>query len=152
MTALLLPTSRLVVEGWLQLAAPGVPVGTQVPEVKDAPGIVTSGFIRIDGFGGGPDRDVPYNAPVAFLACWFPPADRTGMAQWERAEQLARQIVAATYDRAFMGVRIDLSAVGNYAPARVHTAVALTEPDRVEEEKSDWARVDLDLGLDWSPA
>lgn len=153
MTALLLPTSRLVAEGWLRLAVPGVGVGSELPEVKDAPELRTAGFVRLPIVGGGPDRYVPsYRQPVASAECWFAPAERTGAPQWSHAEQLAERIVAATADRALMGVLVDLSAIGNYPLARVHSVVALSEPDRVEEDDSDWSRVDIDLGLDWSPA
>lgn len=147
---LLLPTSRLVAEGWVRLAVPGVGVGSALPTVEDQPSMRSAGFVRIDGIGGSPDRDVRFYSPTVFLSCWFPPAERTGVVQWTRADQLAERLKAATYDGALRQVLIE--PPGNYAPARVHTAIALAEPDRVEEEASDWARSDIDITVNWTPA
>lgn len=151
MSSPLLPTTRLVVAGWLQLAAPGVQVATAVPEASDT--LRAAGFLQVvTGVGGGPDRDVPtYRAPITQVSVWWPPALRAEFSHWHRAEQLAEKLVAATDDRALTGVLIDLSTVGAYGAARVHDVTAVSEPDPVEDDPSDWARYDLDLALTWSP-
>lgn len=159
MTALLLPTTKLVVIGWLKLAVPGPGVDTDLPDPNDPDqaaayaAVQTDGFLRIAGAGGSPDRDVPMRSPVTQVECWFAPRpDRKTTSARSRAEQLANRVLNASYDEAFMGQVIDLSTIGSYAPARVHTVTALTEPDEVAEDKSDWSRFDIDIELLWSAA
>jgi hypothetical protein len=108
--------------------------------------------MRTAQVGGSPDRYVPMREPVVQVECWLPPPASGRQASWARAEQLANRVVAATYDRSLMGRLIDLSTVGNYAPARVHTVIALSEPDPVEEDDSDWSRFDVDLEFRWTTA
>lgn len=159
MTApLLLPTTRYVVAGWLQLAVPGVGVGSELPDPDEQDQAAAyeaaraAGFMRTALVGGSPDRYVPMREPVVQVECWFPPPASGRQASWARAEQLANRVLAATYDGSLMGRLIDLSQVGSYAPARVHTVTALSEPDPVQEDQSDWARYDLDVSLMWTPA
>lgn len=150
MTTLLLPTTRLVAVGWLQLALPGVGVGTILPPADDE--LRTVGFVRIAPVGGSPDAYVPMRMPVVQAECWTAPVVSTGKASRSRAEQLANRILAATYDEALQGAVIDLSPVGSFAPARVHTVTAMTEPGEVEGDTTDWSRFDLDIELLWSAA
>jgi hypothetical protein len=155
---LLLPTTRFVAAGWLQLAVPGVGVGTELPDPGEQDQAAayaaarTNGFMRTAQVGGSPHRYVPMREPVVQVECWFPPPASGKQASWARAEQLANRVVAATYERSLMGRLIDLSTVGNYAPARVHTVIALSEPDPVEEDDSDWSRFDVDLEFRWTTA
>lgn len=142
------PTSRLVAVGWLSLALPGVGVGTELP--KGSAASPTTGYLRTAVIGGTPGRDVPMRGPVVAAECWFPPHADTGDASWARAEDLAERVIAATYNPALMGVVVDLSSVGSYAPARVHTVVALAEPRRDENDPSGWARLDVDLAINWT--
>lgn len=156
MTALLLPTTKLVMIGWLKLALPGPGVDTDLPTEDDPAAYVavqTDGFLRIAGAGGSPHPDVPMRQPIVQVECWFAPRpDRKPVAARNRAEQLANRVLDATYDPALMGQVIDLSGIGDYAPARVHTVTALTEPDEVEEDASDWSRWDVDVEVLWSAA
>lgn len=159
MSALLLPTTTLVAVGWLKMAVPGPAVGTDLPDPDDPAqaaayvAMQTDGFLRIANVGGSPDLYLPMRAPVEQVECWFPPpAGRTAGAARSRAEQLANRVLNATYDPALMGQVIDLSTVGSYAPVRVHTVSAFTEPDEVEADKSDWSRFDVDIELLWSAA
>lgn len=150
MSSPLLPTTRLVATAWLQAAVPGPGVGKKLPEASDA--LRANGFLRVvPGVGGGPDRDVPaYRSPIVQVECWWPPATRSQFDHWTYAEQLAERVVAATGDGALMGLPVDLSTVGNYGPARVHDVIALSDPDLVEEDPSDWARYDVDLLINWT--
>lgn len=136
------PTSTAVAEAWLRLAVPGVHAGTRLPAVDQS--FRESGAIRLDAVGGTPDRDVPIRAPVVGVSCWFPPQSN-GAAPWGRAEQLAERLVAATYNPDLQGVRI----TGKYAPARVLAVLALSEPVRIENDPSDFARYDVDLLINW---
>jgi hypothetical protein len=145
------PTSDLVLLGWLTLALPDVGVGDKLPPPDEA--TREAGFVRgyvLPG-GGRIDRDVPLRSPVAAAECWFPPAEGSTKPRWHRAGQVARLVVDATFDPALMGVLVT-PAVGDYAPARVHTVVALGEPSRVENDPSNYARFDVDLQITWSDA
>lgn len=149
---LLLPITRYVAAGWLQLAVPGVSAGTELPGVEDHPAMRTDGFLRIAAAGGSPDEYVPMREPVVQVECWLAPPATGKQVSWARAEQLANRVLAATYDGALMSRLIDLTSVGDYAPARVHTVTALSEPDPVEQNDTDWARFDLDLLFRWTTA
>jgi hypothetical protein len=144
------PNTDLVAAAWLRLAVPGVGVATTLP--SDVAPLRTAGFVRVATVGGSPGRDVPMRNPVVVAECWAAPAASSAKPPWNRANGIAEQIMAATFDPALMGVLIDLSAVGDYAPARVHTVVALTEPGRVDDDPSNFARFDIDLLLSWTAA
>ena len=150
MSSPLLPSTRLVAAAWLQLAIPGVGAGRALPEASDD--LRASGFLRVvPGAGGGPDRDVPaYRSPVVQVECWWPAATRSQFSHWTRAEQLAERVIAATGDPALMGLVVDLSTVGNYGSARVHDVIAESDPEPVEEDPSNWGRVDVDLTVNWT--
>lgn len=144
-----LPTTRYVAAGWLNLAVPGVGVGVELPQAVDDD-VRAKGFMRTANAGGSPGIYVQMRRPVVQVECWFPPPLKGQPASEARAEQLANRVLVATYDGALMGQLLDLSRFGSYAPARVHTVVAISEPDEVDEE-SDWARFDLDLLFRWTP-
>lgn len=148
MTALLRPTSELVAVGWLTRALPGVGVGTRLPAADDA--MRAKGYVRTGVVGGSADVDVPRRVPVVVAECWVPPTAGSHLPPWNRAGELAELVLAATYDRALMGVTVDLSGVGSYASARVLTVVALGEPRRVPSDPNNWARQELDLALTWT--
>lgn len=141
------PTTETVGEGWLRVAVPDVPAGLELPSATSV--LATGGFIRLAAIGGSPDRDVPVRAPVIAAECWIAPASATQKASWRRAHQLASRVLMASYDPALMGVALDLSGLGSYGPARVHTVTVLAEPRRVDLE-DDWARVDVDLLMKWT--
>ena len=150
MTATLRPTSELVAVGWLTLALPGVGVGTRLPAADDA--MRASGFVRASVVGGAPDVYVPRRAPVVVAECWVPPADGSHLPPLNRAGELAEAVAAASFDRSLMGVTVDLSGIGTYAPARVMSVIPLGEPRRVEGDPNFWARHELDLHVFWIPA
>lgn len=148
MSTPLLPTTRLVATGWLQAALPGVGAGREIPEASD--GLRATGFVRVTLVDDGVDPDVPWRSSVVQAECWWPPAPRSEWNHWTRAEQLANRLLNTTYDRALMGLVIDLSLIGTYGSARVHTVTALSGPEEVEEDESDWARFDVALDFDWT--
>jgi hypothetical protein len=145
---LYLPTTELVSQAWLRLAAPGVRVGSELPEADNA--LRTAGFIRTSIIPSAPDRYVPMRMPVVGAECWVAPDADTQETAWLLAAQIAERLLAATFDRALQGVVIDLSGFGSYAPARVHDVTAISEPDRYEADPTDWARYDLDLAFTWT--
>jgi hypothetical protein len=149
----LAPTTDLVASAWLRLAMPGMGVATTLPKVEETPALRTSGFVRVATIGGSPNRDVPMRAPVVAAECWAAPSTAgSSKPPWNRANGIAEQVMDACYQSALMGVLIDLSSVGDYASARVHTVVALTEPRRIENDPGNFARYDVDLLLSWTAA
>lgn len=148
MSTPLLPTTVEVAQAWLRLAAPGVHVDEELPTLKDLPALATLGAIRITPVSGSPNPYVPMRSPVITAECWVAATDSTRKRAWHLAGQLAERLVAASFDRALMGADVDLP--GDYRNARVHTATALADPERVEDEESGWARVDVDLELLWT--
>lgn len=144
------PTSELVAVGWLTLALPGVGVGTTLPAADDA--MRANGYVRTSVVGGNPDMDVARRAPVVVVECWAPPAVGSHLPPWNRAAHLAERVLAATYDPALVNRSIDLSGLGDYAPARVLSVIALGEPRRVDGDPNSWARHELDLHLYWTTA
>lgn len=146
------PTTDLVARAWLQRAVPYVRVGDKLPPASDET-LRKVGFIRVLGpVGGGRDVDLPFNHPVVTAECWVaPPTSENPIVQWNAAGRVARWVVDATDDRALMGQAVDLTAFGAYAPARVHTVVALSVPQRVEDPGK-YARFDVDLQIHWTDA
>lgn len=147
--ALKRPSIDLVAPAWLRLV-PGVDetkVATSLP--SDVSALRTGAFVTIGNAGGTPNRDVPLRAPVLTASCWAAPAT-VGSTQvpWGRASDTAEAIEAATWDPALMDRLIDLTPRG-YAPARVLTVVALSEPARVTGDPSGFARYDIDLLVNW---
>lgn len=142
------PSTDLVAQAWLRLAVPGVRVGDVLPATDDA--LRTAGFIRAVTVGGRAATYVPLRSPVVTAECWVaPPANGAPRAPWNHAAQIAEQIVGATFDDTLMNVPVDLSSIGDYAPARVLTVIALGEPQRVPNDPDAFARFDLDLQLAW---
>lgn len=150
MTEPLFPGSDLVGVGWLKLLAglPADKIATKLP--KDDAALRAPGFVRTMIVGGSPSAsDLAWRAPVITAECWTAPAPGSQKVPWGTANQLAEQIVMATYDRALMGRRIDLSAINPlFVPVRVASVLALTEPRRVDDP-SGFARFDVDLKLNW---
>lgn len=141
------PTSELVGRAWLALAVPYVRVGDELPQPTDEL-MRTVGFIRTQVVGGSKDRDVPFRRPVLTAECWVAPTAEDAV-RWNRAGRLAQWVMAAVDDPALMGRVVDLTAFGSYRPARVHTVIALGEPQRVDDP-GNFARFDIPLTVNWT--
>lgn len=146
------PTTGLVARAWLALVLPdAVRVGDALPAPDAA--LRTVGFVRTDTTGGGVDLYVPMNHPIVSAECWVaPPKDGSSLVPWNAAERLAGWVIAATYAPAFMGVVVDLTPFGAYAPARVHTVNALSVPRKGPDDPGNYARFDIDLDITWTGA
>lgn len=146
------PSARLVGEAWVQLALPDVEVGATIPKASDL-AVQNTGFVRVSVVGGYPGTYLPTRDSVIGAECWLAPRTANGAdASWGRAEDLGERLLNATHDRRLWPITVDLSSVGSYAPAKVHTVRALGEPQRVEDDPSGWARVDVDLLITWTGA
>lgn len=142
------PNTDLVARAWLRLAAAPARADWRLPAADDA--MRADGFVRVVTVGGSPNVYVPLRAPVVAAQCFVAPTvDSTGTVPWMRAAALVERVLAATYDPSLANLRIDLSSVGDYGPARVLTVSAIAEPRRIPDDAGDFARFDLDLALDW---
>lgn len=163
MTALLLPDSELVAQGWLA-AIPGwsaAMVGTTLPRLGPTgpmPDWVTTGFVTVGVVGGTPASHVPQAQPVLSVNCWAVNAKCSGSGQpinvsakppWGDASQLSRQIVAAVYVLDKGAGRAVAMPVPGYAHAAAQSALLLTEPRRMTSDMAGYARYQLDVQLTW---
>lgn len=163
MTALLLPDSELVTQGWLA-AIPGwstAMVGTTLPRIGPTgpmPDWVATGFVTVGVVGGTPASHVPQAQPAMSVNCWAVNATCAGPGQpinvkprppWGDASQLAQQIRAAVYTLDKGPGRAVAMPVPGYAHAAVMSALLLTEPRRVPADPAGFARYQFDLQLTW---
>lgn len=146
---LLEPHTEIVAEAWLSLALPDVPNGHDLPPADAA--TREHGFVQVSVTGGGVGQETPMNFPVVTVTAWLPPADPgSRYVRWNEAHHIAQRVVRATYDPALMGRAVDLSAVGEYAPALVRTVLALSVPRRGPDDPGYFARVECDLQVNWT--
>lgn len=161
---LLLPNSELVALAWVA-SVPGFTtamVGTTLPSLpaKGAvPPWVGTGFITAVVVGGTPDAYMPQAQPVVQFDCWAVNATQAGATgpiniatkpPWGRANQLAEQIRAASYDLNRSGAPRRLAMpVSGYRHACVHSALLLSEPRRLPSDPASYARFQFDIQLFW---
>lgn len=146
MTVTLLPNTELVAKAWLQ-TLPGVPVGqinTTLP--TDTSKWAATGFIQITSVGGNPGLYSPMRMPVVQLDFWAvsPSSEK---APWGKANNLAETVVAGCYIRELQEKIVDL---GSFGKAFVREAFPLTEPRRIPDEQSDYARYQADFHFFWT--
>jgi hypothetical protein len=149
------PHTLLVARAWLDLALPAdVVVVDKLPAAdKVTVAMRRLGLVRVRPIGGQPSIENPMRHPVVTAECWVPPPeDGSAIVQTNAAERLGGWVIDATQNFALMGRQLVLTGFGAYAPARVHTVVALTEPVPVENDPGNYARTDIDLHVHWSPA
>lgn len=143
------PNSELVAQAWLA-TIPGIASGmvsTNLP--RDNSTWAASGFVQVVGIvGGTPDPNGGRRNPVASLDLW---ANTGGsvLPPWGKASRLGELIMAACFDEGAGHVPLNLGT--KYAPARVMSATALTEPRRIPGDKSGYARYQMDVQLSWAP-
>lgn len=148
--ALLLPNTDLVAVAWLKrnpkFSEKGIGIATVLPNDDAA---LRAGFITTTIVGGSPEIDVPIRRPVVQVSAWAAPASPgSTKTPWPQAAQIAEWAWEQTFDSAHRGVLLSFSLPG-YARARVSTAVALTEPRRIPGDEGNYARVDLDVEINW---
>lgn len=147
----LLPNTDLVGVAWLKrnpkFSAKGIGIATVLPSNDAA---LRAGFITTTVVGGSPEIELPIRHPVIAVSAWAAPADpASSKTPWSQAFQIAEWVWEQTFDPAHMGALLTFSLPG-YAQARVRTAVALTEPRRIPGDEGNYARVELDVMLNWT--
>lgn len=152
------PTSELVAAAWLALYVPeftAAMVGTSLP--KDTGKWADSGFVQVSSLpSGSPLVDLPIRRPVVQIDTWGT-ANTSGVASsikppWNLAAQLIEAIRFATEDAQTGHYGKSIAVKTNYSEARVQAAYLVTEPLRVPDDPSGYARFTVDLAIDWVPA
>lgn len=142
------PTSELVAVAWLGAVdglAPGY-VGTELP--ADPSTWLDSGFVQVQAIpGGAPDVDTPqWRRPVLQLDCWAAGGASSITPRWNLAAHLVEHVRDAIEVQAY-GQAVDLPA--HYLGARVQAVYFVTEPRRVPDDPSGYARFTTDIAVDW---
>lgn len=154
------PTNELVGVAWLTLRVPellgGDIVGPSLP--TDTTKWADTGFLQVTAIPGGrgPDIDLPRRLPVLQLDAWAT-GNRSGTSssnkpQWNLAAQLIEAVRVATEDAQTGHYGKTITVKANYLDARVQAVYLLTEPEKVTDDPSGYARFTADLALDWVPA
>lgn len=149
--ALLLPNTDLVGVAWLKrnpkFSAKGIGIATVLPNDDVA---LRAGFVQTTVVGGSPEVELPIRRPVLQVSAWAAPADpASSKTPWAQAFQIAEWVWEQTYATEHQNVLLTFSLPG-YAKARVFSAVALSEPRRVPGDEGNYARVDLDVLINWT--
>lgn len=151
MSTILVPSTDLTAVEWLRLinGLPSTSIGTTLPAADAV--LRSTGFIQVTGTGGTPSRDFPLHAPVVTVDCWAAPAvEGSAKVPWGRATDYAGLVWLATFDWSLMNRKVTLPH--GYPAAWVRTAIALSEPRRIPDDPSGFARVQVDVLLNWSAA
>lgn len=145
------PTTELVIKHYLK-TLDGLPtdsIATNLPRRSSDSNFTwaASGFILIGDVSGGPQVYVPIREPVIPVQCMAVNPDKA-TPPWGKANQLAEEIVTATYTD-------DLPALiqlpTGYNNARLHSLVCVREPFRVPGDHGAFAIYGLDLQAYWTP-
>lgn len=142
------PTAERVAVAWLGAVdglAPGY-VGTELP--SDPATWLESGYVQIQALpGGATDIDVPqWRRAVLQLDTWATGGPSSISPPWNLAAHLAEHVRDAIESQAY-GQVIDLGP--HYYDARVQAVYFTTEPRRILDDPSGYARFTTDLALDW---
>lgn len=143
-----LPTSDLVAVAWLA-GVDGLDagqVGAALP--AEVSTWLDSGFVQAQTLpGGAADVDVPqWRRPVIQLDFWAAGGASSISPRWNLAARLVELVRAATESQAY-GAAVAMPS--GYLGARVQAAYLVTEPRRVLDDPSGYARFTADLALDW---
>lgn len=149
------PTSALVAVAWLRQRVTGISAGqvaTKLP--RDMTTWSDEGFVQATVISGSPDVDIPVRRALVQVDCWAVALDAGGnvttsppVAKATRLAELIMDIVTRPEMQQY-GREVTMPA--NYLPARVLSVYPLTEPAEVPDDPSSFARVTLDLAIDWA--
>lgn len=145
------PTSEKVGEAWLGTRVAGVvpaQVGMTLP--KDVSKWADSGFLQLTAIPNTlADVDLPQRrTPVFQLDSWGAKPG-SNQPQWSLANRNIELVRIATEDAqtGYYGMPLDLGP--DFGAVRVLAAYFISEPVRVEDDPSGYARFTVDLKLDW---
>lgn len=145
------PNSDLVMQAWLSQRVPGIVAGQVSGSLPDVASWLAEGFVTVQSIPGTqPNIDVPVRRPVFQIDTWGAAGVQTAKPHWPKAYRLAELIRLATEAPQIYGGPVTLP--DEYTGARVQAAYLIAEPSKVTGDPSGYARVTLDLALDWVPA
>lgn len=130
--------------GSLDGISPGQ-VATTLP--SDASMWAENGFLQITpGIGGTMQLHYALREPVVQVEAYAVNLG-SGRPPWGKAASLMEAVVAGTYDEA--NLQRTLTLPGGFPQARVLTAHLVSEPRRMPDDASSYARYVADLALHW---
>ena len=152
--SLYLPTAGLVAQAWLGQRVPGITPGMVAANLpRDLTTWAADGFVQVSIVpGAAPIDSGDRRTTLAQIDSWAVTVDSSGGVAAKppvgKATKNAELIMRATEDdvQAF-GQVVTLPAA--YAPARVLAVYPQTEPSEVPGDPGGYARVTLDLRIDW---
>lgn len=110
---------------------------------------IRTGFVTVQGAGGGPDPNLPRHSPVLQVDCWAT-LPGSNDPPWHMCEALGEAITVATWQRA-RSVRTVVPVVNGvqYQAALVQGAYLATGFRRLYDDAADYARITANLALSW---
>jgi hypothetical protein len=122
-------------------------VATTLPE--DNSSWSASGFVELTVVGGSPSLDTQVRHTVFQVDAWASNPN-SSKPPWGKAFTLAELVVAGAYGPSNpLSASRTLVMPAAYSGARVMSAQVLSEPRRIEDDESSYARVQFDLQLNW---
>jgi hypothetical protein len=141
------PTATGTMITWLGTFVPAV--ASNLPEIASWPVLTAPvrGFVTVPTVVGGNPHYAGPRSPVLQVETWaaVPSSDRP---QYGAAEQLAEDIVAAV-NALNTGASVPVRQRAGYARALVQCAPMMTEPRRLDDPDTGYARYLMDLSLAW---
>lgn len=152
-----LPNSSLVVQAWLGQRVPGIVAGqvsTRLP--RELTAWAAEGFVQVTIIPTPAEVDIPVRHAFAQIDAWAVALSPDGSVAakppvnlaWRLANLIARATEDDTQRLGGFGRQVTLPV--DYVPARVQAAYLMTEPSEVPDDPAGYARVTLDLALDWA--
>lgn len=148
LTGLYVPNDEQVMVAWIRHYVGGdlgdAGVATDLPKALPADGFVTVQLTR----PGLPDVDLPNHHPLLTVDTWAAPSASGGRPRWNAAAQLMARITRAMEnDFQTFGKTLDLGP--EYMGVRMQAVWKNTEPQRLPNDPSAYARYTLDVNAVW---
>lgn len=140
-----LPSSELVAAAWIGSLPGFTPamVATTLP--KDTTSWAATGFVTVTPAGGSPSVDVHTRWSLIQVDTWGASLN-SGKPPWGPASDLAETIVRACWDD---NQQVNVAVRPGYNVARLYGVWAATDPIRIWDDTSSYARWRFDLRLTW---
>jgi hypothetical protein len=142
------PTATGTMITWLATVVPAV--ASNLPEITSWPVLsgTVRGFVTVPTVAGGTVDYAGTRVPVLQVEAWaaVPSSDRP---QYGAAEQLAEDIVTAVNALNGGGPAVLVRQRAGYNQALVQCAPMMTEPRRLDDPETGYARYLMDLSLAW---
>lgn len=142
------PNDEQVMVAWLNLYCQpnlgNAGIATALPKGLPSDGFITVTLAR----AGIPQVDLPNHAPLLTLDFWAAPLNSGGRPRWNAAAQLYARVTRAM-ENDFQTFNKPLNLGANYMGVRMQAVWKATEPRRVPDDPSAYARYTLDVNAVW---